>query len=166
MGDIYKKDGTLNFPISGQIPLPKDKVTEKQGKIIVTSAFCPEGHDLINDVKINNHSGIRFLYTDREGKREAEVVISAIVGDREKKVLSGKPFKKGEVVRVLCPRCRNELPVIFDCECGAHIYLFYIDRRFDKNYGQSFCSRIGCKLASQLRFSCDMLKDFMQKYCF
>ena len=166
MGDIYKENGRLNIPIHEDIPLPKEAADEDHGNIVLNEAYCSNGHSLMSDVKIENFRGIQLIYRDEKGEKESQVVISSIVGVRKKVYLSGKPFEKGEIVKAFCPTCMEELPVLYECECGAHIYLFYIDKRLDANYGQSFCSRVGCVLASRLRFSCEMLRDFIQKYCF
>jgi hypothetical protein len=166
MGDMFRKDGTLNIPIHEEIIVPKSKVDEKEGELVLYEAYCSDGHSLMSDVKIGRHNGIHFLYTDREGKKEAEIVISPVIGSSTKIILKGDDFGDDEIVRIFCPVCRKELPTLFDCECGAPIYLFYIDSSLDYNYGQSFCSRLGCVQASRLRFSCDMVKEFMRKYCF
>ncbi len=166
MADIYKEDGRLNIPVCEEIALPKDTADEDQGNIVLNEAYCTNGHSLISDVKIDNHSGIHLVYRDQKGERESKVIISSVVGVRKKVYISGKPFEKDEIVKAFCPICLEELPILSDCECGAHIYLFYIDKRLGSNYGQSFCSRVGCVLASRMRFSCEMLREFIQKYCF
>ena len=121
MGKIFNEDGTLYIPISGKLKLPTEKVIESHGQAVVTEAYCQNGHSLIGDVKINEQSGLNFLYTDQEGKKEAKIVISPVVGDRTKVNLDKNMFEKDEVVKVLCPHCRNELPVLFICECEANV---------------------------------------------
>ena len=166
MGDMFKKNGTLNIPISEHIPVPRHKIDNKGGKLLIFEAYCCVGHSLISGVKIDGYQGIHFIHTDQSGERESEIVVSSFVGDSTRVVLSGEPFKEGEAVRILCPVCRRELPILFDCECGADIYLFFINKDLKSTYGLSFCSRIGCMQASRMRFSCDMIKEYMGKYCF
>ncbi len=166
MSKIFNEDGTLYIPISGRVALPKDKIIEEQGKVVVTEAYCQNGHSLISDVKINEQNGLNFIYTNQERKKEAEIVISAVVGDRTKVNLDDTKFDQEEVVKILCPTCRNELPVLFMCECDAPIYLIYLDKRTNPRHAQSFCSRIGCKKASRLRFSQDALTEFKNLYSF
>ena len=165
MGEMFKKNGTLKIPLVEEIHIPREKVDETEGGLVLREAYCPEGHSLICDKQISGHNAIHFIYKEREGRRQAEIAISAVVGERQKIYLSGGQFEKGEMVNVFCPTCKVELPILFDCECGAPIYFFYIDKRLDSYYGQSFCSRIGCVQASRLRFSRDMLREFIQKYC-
>jgi len=167
MGKMFDLSGKLSIPLQGKVTLPKGVASKKSSHVIVTEAYCAKGHSLISDVKVDNQLGIHFIYTDSKNeKRETEIVISPAVRKCKKKILSGEPFKKGEVVKIVCPSCRTELPILFNCECGAPVYLFYIDNRLDHHFGQSFCSRIGCVKASQLRFSHDAMKDFINKYSF
>lgn len=166
MGKMFNKDGTLYIPISESLKLPKDKVIETGGEAVITEAYCQKGHSLISDVKINEQNGLHFLYTDQEGNKEAEIVISAVVGDRTKVNLDTTMFDKEAIVKILCPTCRNELPVLFMCDCGAPIYLIYLDKRTNPRHAQSFCSRIGCTKASRLRFSQEALTEFKNRYSF
>jgi hypothetical protein len=166
MSKIFNKDGTLYIPISETLKLPKDKIIEAQGEAVVTEAYCQNGHSLISDVKINEQNGLHFIYTNQQNNKAAEIVISAVVGDRTKVNLDKTKFDKEEVVKILCPTCRDELPVLFMCECGAPIYLIYLDKRTNPRHAQSFCSRIGCTKASRLRFSQDALTEFKSRYSF
>ena len=166
MSKLFNKDGTLYIPVSGGLKLPKDKVIEAQGEAVIREAYCQNGHSLISEVNINEQNGLHFIYTDLERKKEAEIVISAVVGDRTKVNLDKTTFDKGEIVNVLCPTCRNELPILFMCDCDAPIYLIYLDRRTNPRHAQSFCSRIGCTKASRLRFSQEALTEFKSRYSF
>jgi hypothetical protein len=163
---IFNSDGTLYIPISERFKLPKDKVIESHGKAVITEAYCQNGHSLMSDVKINDQHGFNFIYTDQEGRKEAAIVISAVVGDRTKVNLDKTMFDQSEIVKILCPTCRKELPILFMCDCGAPIYLIYLDQRTNPRHAQSFCSRIGCTKASQLRFSQEALTEFKNQYSF
>jgi hypothetical protein len=163
---MFDSKGKLNIPIEGTISIPKSKVQKKAGQLIVNEAYCPKGHNLISEVKIDNQPGIHFIYIDEKNTKETDIVISPIVRKCKKKILKGDGFQKDEIVKILCPICRTELDILFECECGAPIYLFYIDKQRNYYYGQSFCSRIGCVKASQLRFSQDMLQEFIKKHAF
>lgn len=166
MGKMFNKNGTLYIPISESLRLPKDKVIEAEGKAVITEAYCQNGHSLMSDIKINDQHGLNFIYTDQERQKEAAIVISAVVGDRTKVNLDKTVFDKEEIVKILCPACRNELPVLFMCECGAPIYLIYLDKRTNPRHAQSFCSRVGCTKASRLRFSQEALTEFKDRYSF
>jgi len=166
MSSMFKSNGKLRIPMEGKMAIPKGKVTMDHGKLIVREAYCPNGHSLINETKIDKHRSIHFIYSSQDGKEERDILVSAVVGQCSKIILNGKPFNEGEVVKVLCPTCRVELKKLVDCKCGAPIYLFYLDTNLDNQYGQSFCSRIGCVKASHLRFSQDVIREFTQNHSF
>ncbi len=166
MKTLFNERGELIIPTMEKFHLPAEKISRKDGDIAVTEAYCPNGHSLISDVRIGHQKSLHFVYASADGQKETDIVVTSVVKKCRKKVLKGQPFKKGERVKVLCPTCRTELPVLFDCECGAPIYLFYIDMRLDGRFGQSFCSRIGCVRSSHLRFSQDMIREFINNYSF
>lgn len=166
MDRIFNEKGELVIPLKKNGKSLKRKIEQKGNKIVVNEAYCSNGHSLMSDVKIQGEKGIHFIYTDEKGFKEIDIVISPVVRKCIKKILKGEAFKRGETVKILCPSCRTELPVLFNCECGAPIYLFYIDKQLDHNFGQSFCSRIGCVKSSQLRFSKDVLREFMHGHSF
>ena len=164
MGKMFDSKGKLHIPLQAKIALPSDNVKEKSGELIVTEAYCGNGHNLMSDVEIDGYKGINLIYTNADRDRKAEIVITSIVGKCEKKILKGEAFNEDETVKILCPKCHEELPILLNCECGAPIYLFYIDDKLDHNYGQSLCSRIGCIKSSRLRFSQDVLRETMNSY--
>ena len=166
MNNIYTKTGKLRIPVKVKGKLPDEKGDDKNVRIILHEAYCHNGHNLMCDVQINDRDSINLIYTDLNGQNEAEIAISAIVGDCSKKIIRGKPFKKGQKIRILCPFCRSELPVLLNCECGAPLYIFYTNKNLKSNYAESFCARIGCAEASKLRFSQDILRDYINEYSF
>ena len=166
MSKRFTDSGRLHIPLKADVVLPRDRVDREKGGLVVRQAYCPNGHSLMSDVEIDGEKGIHFVYESTESGAQAGIVISPFVGKCKKRILSGKAFAKDEVVRILCPTCRAELPVLFACECGARFCLFYIDSRLRHNYGQSVCSRIGCVRASQLRFSEDALHSFLNQHGF
>lgn len=166
MDRIFNDRGELIIPVSGGGENLKGKIEKKGDYYVVNEAYCARGHSLMSDVLIEGEKGIHFIYTDETGRKETDIIVSPVIRKCIKKVLKGEPFHEGEIVKILCPICRTELPVLFNCECGAKIYLFYIDEKLDHDVGQSFCSRIGCVKSSRLRFSRDALADFMNTYGF
>ncbi len=157
MSSMFNRNGKL------KIPIPAKTVKEKKGEWVVNEAFCPEGHSLMSDMKIEGERGMHFLYTNEMGDKETDIVISPVVRRCQKTILKGEAFGEGETVKILCPTCRTELPILHDCECGAHIYLFYLDDSRNPRYAHSFCSRIGCNKASELRYPADEIRELMQK---
>jgi len=158
MSSMFNRNGKL------RIPVPSKVVKEKKGQMVVNEAFCPEGHSLMSEVEIDGERGMRFLYTNDAGDKETDIVISPVVRKCKKTILKGDPFGEGETVKILCPTCRTELPILHDCECGAHIYLFYLDDTKNARYAHSFCSRVGCDKASQLRLADDVISELRQTH--
>ena len=166
MGKTFDEKGKLNIPVAGSIGIPRSKVHKKGDQLIINEAYCPKGHSLISDVQVDGEPGLHFIYTNAADTKETDIVISSVVKKCRKKILKGEAFKKNEIVKILCPTCRTKLDILFNCECGAPIYVFYLDKKHNYYYGQSLCSRIGCVKASQLRFSQDALQEFITKYTF
>lgn len=158
MQSIFDANGRLIIPDIDR-HLHEWSIDKTGSEQIVTQAWCPSGHSLVSEHKIDGHAGLHFIYQSDDGQREAHVLISPIVGRRNKTVLEGCTFEAGEIVRVLCPVCRIEMPILAECSCGAPILLFYMDQRYDHRVGQSFCSRIGCIDGSELRCSNDLLRQ-------
>lgn len=151
MGTMFKKDGALNIPDKEE--QVRHQAIIKSHKSAIKSAFCPHGHDLMSAVKIDGYKGIHFIYRELKTGREADIVITAIVGDCTKVYLNGEPFDEDETVAIFCPTCRAELLNHGVCECGNHDYLFFLDEKLDMDCAQTFCSRIGCGRASKLHVS-------------
>ncbi len=82
--------------------------------IIVTQAFCPNGHNLVGhgSHSFDGYPGICFLVKD--DTHEGLVELSPFHGDRVK---FGPEFPAGKKVKVLCPVCRAEFEVIGPCSC-------------------------------------------------
>jgi len=136
-------------------------VVEQVEEEVVIAGYCSNGHNLISDIKINQYPGIGLIYKSLDQKKETEIVISALVGKTHKIILKGEPFKEGELVIACCPTCGKELPILFNCKCGAPVYMFFLDQSLHYNRGQAFCSRVGCVKSSHSLLSAQALKEFM-----
>ena len=164
MSHMFDSDGKLHIPILDKLKHSDSKLGAEGENFIVKEAFCPKGHSLMSKIRINGRKGIKLFLTDTENKRETEIVISPILEDHEIITLNGEVFKKGEIAKVYCSVCHTELEVLVECECGAHMYVFYLDDHLDRNFGISFCSRVGCTKSSKLRFSEDTLLDYLRDH--
>jgi predicted Zn-ribbon and HTH transcriptional regulator len=161
---MFDSDGKLHIPILDKLKHSESKLETEGDHFIVKEAFCPKGHSLMSKIRINGRKGIKFFLTDTENKRETEIVVSPILGKHEIITLSGEVFQEDDIIKAYCPTCHSELEVLVDCECGAHIYVFYLDNHLDRNFGISFCSRVGCTKSSKLRFSEDTLMDYLRDH--
>jgi len=166
MNNMFDSQGKLRIPIAGEVPIPKDKMEYDGEEIVIDEAYCSNEHSLISDITVNGHKGIHFLYTNQDESHVVDLILSPVVGNPVKVMLKGDPFKSDEIIKAKCPTCQKEFDVLFNCECGAPIYLFYLDKNLHHQYGQSFCSRIGCSKSSMLRFSKDVLENFIKDNSF
>ncbi len=166
MSKIFTKEGKLKFPEDFSLGLPSEKYRIDEEKVVIYNAFCQNGHDLISSIEVNKHKGLNLIYKKKGHSEKTELVISAIVGDNTKKILYGEDFKNGEEVQVFCPECKEELPILVNCACNAPIYIFYMDKEQQKNFAQSFCSRIDCSQSSKIRFSKEILEEFLVEHSF
>ena len=161
MSHMFDSNGKLHIPILDKLEHSDSKIETAGDSFIVKEAFCPKGHSLMSKIRINGRRGIKLFLTDKKNKRETEIVVSPILGQHEIITLSGDVFQKNDIVKAYCSTCHTELEVLLDCECGAHMYVFYLDDHLDRNFGISFCSRVGCTKSSKLRFSEEALMDYL-----
>jgi hypothetical protein len=85
--------------------------------IIVTQAFCPQGHDLVAYPGAN-FDGFPGISIRIAGEGASEVVtISPMHGDDRR--AGGEEFVAGTPHLLACPVCDEELPVFADCDCGS-----------------------------------------------
>ena len=164
MNNMFNLDGRLHIPNRAKIYIPYFKFKSLEDNYVVEKAYCSKNHSLLSNIRINGSNGIHLLTSDLSGKKQCNVVISAFAGTGDYVVLSGEPFHENDIVKVFCPKCKTELDILFDCECGAHIYVIYGDKDLDWYYGWSFCSRVGCSKMNMLQFSKKTLQGFYKNY--
>ena len=164
MGEMFDDDGRLNIPILEKLNLTDSKLEIHGAGFVIKDAFCPKGHSLMCDTIVDKHKGIKLYITDIDNKKKADVAISPLIGAHNIVTLSGDVFEQGVITKVHCSVCHTELEVIHDCECGGYMYVFYMDNHLDRNFGVSFCSRIGCIKSSRLRFSKDVIIEYLRDH--
>ncbi|MCP4179831.1 MAG: hypothetical protein GY756_18885 [bacterium] len=164
MGEMFDSEGKLNIPEDAANSIPSLKINNKTKEHIITKAYCPNGHSLISNIKIAGEKGIHLLLSDKNSTRETYIVLSPIIGINESVILIGKPFHNEDIIKASCPICKTELDILYNCSCNAPIYIIYLDKCFDKNFAQAFCSRIGCCKASALTLSEEAMSDYYKKH--
>ena len=87
MNETFDEEGKLIVPLECKIPLPKDKVEEKEGELFIKEAYCPKGHSLLCDTEIEGHRGIHLIYKDPEEGKEWDLIVSPVIGKTLKKIL-------------------------------------------------------------------------------
>jgi len=162
MNSMFNTDGRLHIPDW----IKSCKPERLKDNYLVREGFCPKGHSLMSSIKINGFNGINLLVTDQKGERKCEVNLSPFAGTGDYIILSGKPFFNNDIVKVFCPKCETELNVLFNCNCGAPIYIIYADKYLDWDYALSFCSRVGCSKKNMLKSSKNIFLEFYSNHEF
>jgi hypothetical protein len=120
--------------------------------IVITQAFCPNGHNLIVDISGNSYDfdcdfdGFPGLKLRLEGDGEVgDVVLSPFHGDHSKK---GKTnWRHGAKLKIRCPQCGSELPRLASCTCeekGDMIKVF-LSPALKDSHVLALCNVWGCK---------------------
>ncbi len=148
---MYDARGRLVFPE----PAPLGWLGRRRGSgptrsLCLTEVFCRQGHPLISrgNPRFDGRPGIALLC---EGRRLAQMVyLSPFRGDRRK--VFRYEFEPGEVLRVRCPECLEELPSLFphDCRPGAAYVVLFLRSDGDTRHVAAVCNAWGCP-ASLLR---------------
>lgn len=113
--------------------------------IVVTQAFCQNGHNLIshdNDI-FDGYPGIklRVEYNGQVGV----VVLSPFHGDASKK--GNLDWPEGAKLKVTCPHCQVELPRMAGCCCDGRgdIIKLYLTRKISDSHVLAMCNVWGCR---------------------
>lgn len=146
MGYRFDERGFLVIPDPRELRIGK-KFKERlmQRVIVARNAYCPNGHDLIWEyANFNGFPGVR-LTVERSDGAKGEVVLSPIFGDHTRLSL-GITLKDGEKLKIFCPVCSVEIPVLTKCEnCeNGEIRVLSLDREFNMANGIAFCDVVGC----------------------
>lgn len=127
-------------------PSPEASIMVKEDVyIIVTQAFCPNGHNLvgIGQHEFDGHPGIcLWVKDDAHEGHEGMVELSPFHGDHTK---YGPTFQDGTKLHVQCPVCRAELEVIGKCNCETgELRVIYLSARRQMAYQIAVCDVWGC----------------------
>ncbi len=89
-------------------------IMEEEVYIIVTQAFCPNGHNLVGKGRhtFDGYPSITIKVSD--GSQESLVELSPFHGDSTK---FGMEYPAGTKLSLMCPECGVELPAAGPCQC-------------------------------------------------
>ncbi|MBU1410537.1 MAG: hypothetical protein CVU65_08345 [Deltaproteobacteria bacterium HGW-Deltaproteobacteria-22] len=110
--------------------------------IIVTQAFCPNGHNLVGHGthSFDGYPGICLLVQDQD--QQGMVELSPFHGDHQK---FGPAFADGHKVKVLCPVCKAEFEVIGKCTCDeGELRSIYLSPKRQTAHQMAVCDVWGC----------------------
>lgn len=127
------------------IPVPEKKSTAVREIILVKSCYCQHGHNLVSSqAKFGEHQGIVLGIGRR--KKKSLIALSPVYGDKSR-ISLGEPLKEGEILQLLCPECKAELPSYARCECGGDLIVMFTHPEVDYRNCVGVCNRVGCKHA-------------------
>ena len=133
---------------------PKDSTLKQVDDvfIVVTQAFCPNGHNLIVDFdKVPydpecDFDGFPGLKLELESdKGHGIVILSPFHGDHSKK---GKTdWGTGTKLKVMCPECGVALPKLASCRCPEEgdLVKVYLSPQLTDSHVLALCNVWGCK---------------------
>ncbi|MDA3865096.1 MAG: hypothetical protein PF689_14640 [Deltaproteobacteria bacterium] len=110
--------------------------------IIVTQAFCPNGHNLVGCGKedFDGYPGICVKVANDE--KEGMLELSPFQGDHSKR---GVTFPQGTKVKIKCPTCGVEFPVVGRCKCeDGHLHKIYLNPKLNDAHMIVVCDAWGC----------------------
>jgi len=140
---IFNRDGRMIIPLRER-NRKAVRANENKVRYIISEAFCPSGCSIIDkEHEINGFPGLRLKFK-RDGE-EGEFVISAIEGDFEKIVLSGR-LLEGVRDDLFCPHCGAEFKKLVNCNCqnGAEMVVIGLTPELNYNDAITFCNVTGC----------------------
>jgi hypothetical protein len=141
---IFSKDGRLLIPLKERKAY-EPKTKQEKVRYVISEAYCPKGCNIIDsETKIHGYPGLRIKFK-RKGT-EGEFIISAIEGDFDKIIVSGK-LENGVKDELFCPHCGTPFAKLVNCNCqtGAEMVVLGLTPQLDFNNAITFCNVTGCK---------------------
>lgn len=118
--------------------------------IVVTQAFCPNGHNVIDEETselFDGYPGIRLKVV--VGDRSGEVHLSPFHGDGTKR--GTVDWEPGTKLEVRCPICDTPLPRIAKCRCDTgggqdgELIKLYLNPALNDSHVMALCNVWGCR---------------------
>ena len=117
-------------------------IRDEKGRIVLTKAYCHNGHYLITDEqKFEGYSGIKIIAVHED--KESVIILSPILNDH-RKVCPVYPHLT--VLELLCPVCKEPLPLLAPCDCtaGSNYRTIYLRKDADIHWSIGICNAYGC----------------------
>ena len=147
-------------------PLSKETGAKSVDDVIiqVTQAFCPAGHNLVNNQEklFDGAPGISLHISD--GKSQGDVILSPFHGDHRRR--GTKDFQDGTKLEISCPVCHKPLPRLSSCSCSDHSDLFkiYLTPDLDDGHVVALCNVWGCH-RSKVFDQAQLLASYGEETC-
>ena len=140
----FNKDGRWIIPL-GKRKSKESRDNEDKVRYVIKAAYCPNGCNIIDEnYEINGSPGLRIKF--KRSDEEGEFVISAIEGDFEKTILSGK-LEDGVKDELYCFQCGVMFEKLVNCRCkaDADMVIIGLTPKLDFNNAITFCNVTGCE---------------------
>ena len=142
--DIDKKKLKVDKERLSSVPEETKIQLMDEAVIVVTQAFCPNGHNLIyrDDIHFDGYKGISLWVSD--GETEGEVILSPIHGDHRK--VTDVIYRTGTHLTISCPICKTPLPTMGNCRCEwkGEFVKIYLTPKLQDNHIIAVCNIWGC----------------------
>ena len=124
------------------IPNPVKQAEAAQKILVVSTLYCPNGHNLISSRAVfNGYPGI--LVKVGKGGNYGLMALSPIYGSQARISLDIE-LEKDDILDLYCPVCDTILPVHSPCSCGANLIAFFPTRESDFTNCVAICNRVDC----------------------
>lgn len=147
---MAKRDVEHNRVRISTIPPPESTIEYVDSVfIVVTQAFCPNGHNLVLDdnEQFDGFPGIRLRLV--AGEDAGYVILSPFHGDATKKGKTDWPA--GTRLQVQCPECEKPLPVMAKCHCqgrkgaSGDLVKLFLTPELNDSHVLALCNVWGCR---------------------
>ena len=147
---MSKKDIEQKRVLISNPPQPNSSIKQVDDVfIVVTQAFCPNGHNLINSKNehFDGHPGIKLKLVT--SNKASEIFLSPFHGDHSKK--GDTDWSDGEKFDIRCPICDTSLPTLAKCHCGddstprGELVKLYISPELKDSHILALCNIWGCR---------------------
>ncbi len=113
--------------------------------IVITQAFCPNGHNLIADDNdlFDGYPGLK-LNLEEDGKT-TEILLSPFHGDSSKKGMTD--WTEGTKLTISCPECHTPFPKMASCRCSGDgdLIKLYLTPSLSDSHILAMCNVWGCR---------------------
>ena len=146
--DAEKEEATtLHDYLKGHEFSPDSGVKkDDKGRIVLTRAYCHNGHSLLSEEKQFDGENAIKLIGKFDGKEDV-MFLSPIMNDKNKEVPDY--YKKGDIVKLTCPTCGEELKRIAPCGCvmGSFYHAVFLTPAANEDWCIGLCDAYGCPRA-------------------
>ena len=127
------------------VPGSENPVPISKELIVINHCYCPNGHDLVTSrARFGEHNGI--IIGVGEPEKMGYIALSPFYGDKSM-VSFDYDLVDGELLSLLCPVCKTQLPSYAVCECGGVLTVMFTKPEVDYRNLEGVCNRVGCRHA-------------------